>query len=564
MQDHVSGAEPASENTDWRRFVALVGLSALAMFVFCLIYQDMFADGDTNWHVATGRWILEHGRVPTTDPFSFSAYGHRWVAHEWLSEVLMALAWRAAGWSGVMLLIAAVAALAVGLLAAELAKRMGTLSVIAGVALIFMLHFNHLLARPHMIALPVLVVWIAALLKARRERRSPPLWLLPVAAVWANLHGSVIFGLAFTAPFALEAFLEARGEAMARLPAPEAGEDEKPKEGKPDWRRALRRSIYRQRRAIFEGGAWIVALKWGAFLIAACACALLTPNGLDGLLYGFYVTSMPHLRWINEWKSFNFDNPSSFEFALFFTLFICLYRGLRMGAVRLGLLLLTFYMTLQHLRQELVIAVMAPLLLADPMRRTLEPTWPAKPSPIAWPAWRELAAPLAVMTALFAALAAWRVATPEIRGNSGVVPYTALSRVPAALRAKPVFNDYSFGGWLVYKGVRPFMDGRSDMYGDDLLKLYVDAAGADPAAVEKAFKRYDIQWTILTPTSALAKALDKRPGWRRFYADKWAVVHVRQDALAAAGTGANDQKVVKPTPPPPSPRLQRTGQGPPP
>jgi hypothetical protein len=528
-------AEAGRENTDWRRFVVLVGLSALAMFVYCLVDQDMFADGDTNWHVATGRWILAHGYVPLTDPFSFSAYHHRWVAHEWLSEVLMALAWCAAGWSGVMLLTAAVGALAVGLLAAELARRVGTLSVIAGVALIFGLLHAHILARPHMIALPVLVAWIAALLKARRERRSPPLWLLPVATLWANLHGSIIFGLAFTAPFALEAFLEARGEAITRLPAPKLVESRRP-----EWRRQARALIGRARpliarewRATFHGGAWLVALKWGVFMIAAAAFALITPNGVDGLMYGFYVTSMPHLRSINEWKSFNFDALSPFEFAILFTLFVCLYRGVRMSAVRTGLLLLTFYMTLQHLRQELVIAVMAPLLLADPMRRTLEPAWAVRPSPIAWPPWRRLAVPAAALAVVFAVPAAWRVIVPEIRRDSGVVPLTALSRVPAALRARPVFNDYSFGGWLVYQGVRPFMDGRSDMYGDNLLKTYLDVAGGDPASIDKTFRRYDIQWTIVTPASGVAKALDKRPGWRRLYADKWAVVHVRQDALAA-------------------------------
>ena len=203
--------------------------------------------------------------------------------------------------------------------------------------------------------------------------------------------------------------------------------------------------------------------------------------------------------------------------------------------MRLGLLLLTFYMTLQHLRQELVIAVMAPLLLAEPMRRALEPTWPPGVTPIAWPPWRKRAAAAAALAVLFALPAAWRVINPEIRGNSGVVPLTALSRVPAALRARPVFNDYSFGGWLVYKGVRPFMDGRSDMYGDKLLKLYLDVAGGDPASIDKAFARYDIQvGPIVTPGSGLVRVLDKRPGWRRFYADKWAVVHVRQDAAPAA------------------------------
>jgi len=96
-----------------------------------------------------------------------------------------------------------------------------------------------------------------------------------------------------------------------------------------------------------------------------------------------------------------------------------------------------------------------------------------------------------------------------------------------------VFNDYSFGGWLVFKGVRPFIDGRSDMYGDALLKLYLDAESGDQAAIDKAFRRYAIQWTILTPKSPIVARLDRTPGWRRLYADKWAVVQVRDDAMAA-------------------------------
>jgi len=524
---------------DWRRRLPLIGLAAFAVFAFCLVDQQMFADGDTNWHVATGRWILAHGAVPTTDPFSHTAFGHRWVAHEWLSEVLMALAWQAWRWAGVMLLIAASAAAAMALLTAELSRRLGPLAVIAAAALTFTLLVNHILARPHMIALPFLVLWLTQLLHARRARRAPPLWLLPLIVVWANLHGSFIFGLAFTGPFALEAFLEARGRALAALPAPQAepaGEGAQ-KPAVAERLRALtgrlRDALARERQAFLHGGAGLTAVKWGAFLIAATACSLITPNGVDDLFYGVYVMSMPHLRSINEWKAISFQSVSPFEFALFFALFICLYRGVRVGAVRLGLLLLLLFMTLQHLRQEIILAVAAPLLLADPLRRALEPAWSDGDAPTLWPRWRDLAAPLAVVAILFAGMGAWRVATPEPRGDSDVVPFTALAHVPPALRARPVFNNYSFGGWLVFQGVRPFMDGRSDMYGDALLKLYLDCEAADPIAIRTAFQRYNVQWTILAPSSALVKWLDAAPGWRRLYADKWAVVHVRDDAWPA-------------------------------
>src|SRR5579862_5399576 len=61
-------------------------------------------DGDTFWHLAAGRWMLDHGQVPRTDPFSYTFVGRPWMTHEWLSEVVMALVFQAAGWSGIMLL----------------------------------------------------------------------------------------------------------------------------------------------------------------------------------------------------------------------------------------------------------------------------------------------------------------------------------------------------------------------------------------------------------------------------------------------------------------------------
>jgi hypothetical protein len=307
-------------------------------------------------------------------------------------------------------------------------------------------------------------------------------------ALWANLHGSFSFGLAFACFFALEAFLAAKGRRLE------------------------------------------VAAKWGAFLIAATLMALITPNGVAGLIYPIRVISGHNVVTIAEWAPAHFDKVSPLEVALLFTLFVCLYRGVRMGAVRLGLLLLLLYMTLQHIRQEIILAVMAPLLLAEPLGRALEPE--RTEAAIVWPPLRQIAAPAAVLALMFVSLAAWRLATPEVREDRAAVPITALAHVPAALRVKPVFNDYSFGGWLIFQGVRPFMDGRGgDVYSDDLLNLYLKVDAADQGAIDKAFRRYGIVWTIMRPTSPMVKRLDATPGWRRLYTDNWAVVQVRDDAL---------------------------------
>ena len=52
----------------------------------------------------------------------------------------------------------------------------------------------------------------------------------------------------------------------------------------------------------------------------------------------------------------------------------------------------------------------------------------------------------------------------------------------------------------------------------------------DRAALEEAFRRYGVTWTILAPTSRAVAVLDMLPGWRRVYADRFAVIHVREDA----------------------------------
>jgi hypothetical protein len=91
-----------------------------------------------------------------------------------------------------------------------------------------------------------------------------------------------------------------------------------------------------------------------------------------------------------------------------------------------------------------------------------------------------------------------------------------------------VFNEYGFGGYLIFKGVRPFIDGRTDMYGDAFMARYKRIVSADHSALEAAIAQYRIAWTILPPDNPVVAELDHEPGWRRLYADQYAVVQIRQ------------------------------------
>ena len=181
----------------WERLVpSWPLLVALAVFGRLLAARlALLNDPDTYLHIATGRWILAHGALPVQDPFSHSMPGASWISSEWLAQIVLAAVYDQFGWGGVVVLAAASVALAIGLLTRFLLRRLPALpTLVAAVAAIALLQ-PHCLARPHVLALPLLVLWSGALLRARDEDRLPPFGLLPVMALWANLHGSFLFGL---------------------------------------------------------------------------------------------------------------------------------------------------------------------------------------------------------------------------------------------------------------------------------------------------------------------------------------------------------------------------------
>ena len=453
---------------------------ALAVFALCAFSPAVLNDGDTWSHVATGDWILGHRAVPHVDPFSFSFSGAPWTAHEWLAEALFALAHRIAGWSGVVLLTGAAAGAATFVVARRAARELTGPALIAVMALCLGLMSGGLLARPHVLALPVLALWADQLFAGRERDRAPSLAAAGLMMLWANLHGGFAFGLALIGPFALEAL----------------------------WLAPAGRRV-----SVFT--------DWALFSVASLMAALITPFGIEGLLFPLKLTQLAYLAQIKEWQPENFAHPGPLEFALLALIALALTKPLRLAPMRLLLLLALIHMSLQHMRHETLLAIVAPMLLARPIAEALgarAPT-PAVGRGMAFGA-----------LALALALTGARLAAPVVRGDSSTAPISALAAVPAGLRDKPVLNNYAFGGYFIYARLHPFIDGRADMFGDAFLSEYERILAGEPQAVEAALKRWDIAWTIFAPGQRAVATMDHEPGWRRLYADAWAVVHVRAEA----------------------------------
>jgi hypothetical protein len=451
-------------------------------FAFMLFMTPILGDADTLWQISAGTWILDHRAIPTTDPFSFSVAGAPWSPHEWLSQAIMALVWRSAGMAGVMGLAAACFGFSAAVILLNARHWLPGPMALLAMGLAIFCASNFLLARPHLLAWPCLTLWTSGLLAARREERAPTFWLLPVMLVWVNMHGSFMAGLLLPGAFLLEALL-----------GPGA---DRPR----------------------------VLLSWSAFIAAAWAVALCNPDGLAGTLFPLKLLGMHSLVWIVEWQPTNFSVTQPLEIVILGAIALGAHGRLTLPPVRLILFLGLIHAALSHGRNGQLLGLVGSLILAEPMGRILargaaEPLW-------------GIGRALAVgSVGLALAAAGARAMLPVPPTPTQAITAALLDRLPRGLRDKPVFNEYGLGGALIFNGVKTFVDGRTDLFGDAFLTRYQLAAQPDRAILDGVLADYRIAWTLFPAGAPILSTLDVEPGWHRLIEADDLVVHVRDTEL---------------------------------
>jgi hypothetical protein len=457
----------------------VVGAGVYALLL--MLGPQLLNDPDSYSHIAVGRWIMAHGTVLVNDPFSFSMQGAPWTTFEWLSEVLYAEVYELAGWAGVVALAAAAITLAIGLLTRlllrELAPTPALLMVIAAVILLT----PHMLARPHVLTLPIMVAWAAALIRCTERRAPPPYYALPLLVLWANLHGSVILALGLIGPAVIEVLLD---------------------EKRSEWPRVL--------------------LRWLPFAVAAVAATCLTPYGPGPLLAPLKTLGLGHaLGLIGEWRPQDFAHFGSFELLLLAGVF-ALSRGVTLPVVRALVVLGLLHFALAQVRNADLLAILAPLYLATPLARQLG----ARAGDDAAGSARGVNLTAMAVMILATGFALLRNVHPAPQNT----PQAAVAGAGLA-KAGPVLNDYLFGGYLVFAGIPTFIDGRGELFGGPFIERYNrDVSLADLPDFLKLIDQYKIGATLLAPGTPALALLDRLPDWQRVYSDDVAVVHKRQVA----------------------------------
>ena len=481
MSDHsihrATGAIDAQTMLPW--------LAALAVYLLLIaLAPRLLADPDTYSHIALGRWILQHHQVPTGDPLSQTMRDVPWVAFEWLSQVVYAVAYRVGGWIGVSALAAAATAAAFWILARALLREWPPIPTLVALLAAQILLSPHLLARPHILALPLMVLWIASLIRALDTGRPPSWWLLPAMTLWANLHGSFTFGIAMIGPIACEAFFNAR-----------------------------------------DGERRRVTLQWLGFAALALAAACINPYGPEMILVTFRTVALGEaLTTISEWRPQDFGAPGAFEVILLAGFGLALSRGVKLPLLRILMVFGILHLSLSQSRHADLLGMLAPIILARPLAAHFGERLAQRAV-----ADVRLSAGLAVGAVLVAAVATALVAAGrDVTPPANITPQRAVNSINIT-EAGAILNDYDFGAYLEFVGIPPFIDGRTELYGAPFVMRHYRALNLQNLPdFLRLLEDYRIQTTLLTPQTPAVALLDRLPEWERAHADDIAVVHRRR------------------------------------
>jgi hypothetical protein len=491
---------PTSEQaaTTWlQRLPSPVAIFVLALggALLAVTVSKGVQDADYFWHVTAGQLIAETGSVPSTDPFSFTWQGQPWTPHEWLSEFLIYQLTQALGQSGALVVFGLVsAAIAVVMVAMVTRLGVGLRALVPPAALMGLVMAPYLTLRPQALSWLLIAGLIWFLAELRPERAARSLLLIPAFILWANLHGLYVIGLGIVAVYLIFTLL---GRTAMR----------------PAWR-------------------------WVAVAAAGCVVAgMATPAGPVGLLYPLrYVEGGDWgLAHIQEWQSPDFHAPAHWPF-----LALIVAAGLNGGRNTPGWLValswIGIVLGLVALRNVPIAAVLTFPTLAlgiDDRLRARLARRSARPMPPSVALGRRV---LELATAAFVALAALIIFAPHGLGEGGErkvaakYPVEAVDWLEANHPATNVLAEYGWGGYVIHElyplGGRVFVDGRNDMYDQQILEDY-DAIKAAAPGWEDLAASYGVEALLLQPTAAVTRGPAASAGWCEAYSDGQQILLLR-------------------------------------
>jgi hypothetical protein len=482
-------------------------LAAVILFVLLFALAVRIpVDTDTWWHLRSGEYILNHGSVPLTDPFSLTRLGQPWIDQSWGSQVIMEVIYKLFGGSGQagdggnvgLALYTALLATGGMLLVYRSCEgnvylRAFVMVLAASTAAVFWS------ARPQMMSffLSAVILYLLYLYKRRKQDR---LWLIPlIMVVWVNLHAGYSIGFLLLGGTIV-------GEVLGRL-------FDKANPDVLSWRQIG---------------------KLLAATVIAYIALVINPNTTQMWTYSFRTVDINFLQQhIQEWASPNFHDHETWPFLI---LLLGTFAAVGLSGKRLDwtdLILTSAFAALSVYagRNISSFAIVAAPVLArhlDALAREhglhIPPSRPPRGIAVAinWV--------LLLLIVLGAGLKIALVLNPKTvaAAQTAGLPVEAADYLNSAKPAGPMFNSYNWGGYLMFAAPSypVFVDGRTDLYDDTLLNQWLAATQAQNW--QQTFEQWGIRLVVIEKDSPLAQTLRQNPEWTEAHADDLASVFVQK------------------------------------
>jgi len=473
--------------------ITLISLFAL---IFAMAFRVM-VDTDVWWHLRSGVTTLTQGFIER-DTFSSTRYGEAWVNHSWGAQVILYGVYRLLGESGLSLLTAIFAT--VGMMFVYRAcvgtvyARAFLVVMGASAAAVFWS------PRPQMFSFMLSAVYLYILYGYKRQQFNGLIALPVLMVAWVNLHAGYSIGFILIGAFIV-------AEALA-------------------W--------------LFNRGGQEV-LGWQgvrSLIVVACwmvLATLLNPYTYRILLIPFQTVGIQTLhQFIQEWQSPNFKQPEVLPFvALLLGSVVLLGSTTRRIRWVDGFLFLgTGYLALTAGRNIALFAVAVLPMLSEQVQAILE-----QGGVRLLPKTRTNTVGGVVNLALLGAvLVGVALKCLYVIAPATVQPAQALyfpQRATAYVLEYPLtgtmFNSYNWGGYFTWflPDHPVFVDGRTDLYGDELLGDYLTIYTLSDEA-PALLAQYQIDWVIVEAYSPIGQQLSQQDGWRVHYQDEQAIVLARE------------------------------------
>jgi hypothetical protein len=510
--------ESTSANAADRSAPRLLPSLSLALFAIWMVASTFrtVINQDIWIHLRVGQDILATGKIPRVDQYSAVAAGRPFIAHEWLSGVVFALMDRAAGGASFSFLCAGIALGCVVLMLLSLPKPLREHAITIPLLVLCAYAIDYRIThRPHVFSLLLLCAVVFAMERWRSSRRLRDLvWLVPLHGLWANLHGAFMYGVVL-----LGLLAGSIGVSMLTAHSSTHGGE--------------------RRYSKWELGA-VAAVAMGSLL-----AALLNPYGTAILETSIGVSSSGLLKqYVTEWQSpflasSFFRTNDSYEFWIYCAVLLLLWGGILLRARDKPWVDMTLALavTVQSALANRFIADAAivgfPIIVrswAQLLGRAVEPRMLARRP------WLELALLVPLLGTTLAYGHAYGPAPERHRpigiGYGGKIPNEEIAFMAEHGYEGAIYNEKIEDGapiiYHLFPRIRPVMDARLDVYGEELLMEW-GRSRWNKQLFDEYVRKYDVDLALIERDRPIARDLLQDPEWQPVYGSgRWLLFVRRQ------------------------------------